>query len=168
MDFSNILNRLALAECRAAGAPDDRADVAAVLVASKLRITDRDGVAVVQVVDDRGTPRIGNVRGDDMEVAAFVAEVAKASPLFFQPTPEASTSTATPPGTAAPAGETVTEQMRRLNAERAARSARADEAGVKGWPNPWKAGAENLSRQMALMNLDPARAARFQAEAGVR
>ena len=168
MNFDNLLNRLALAEVLAAGAVPEMADAAAAVVASRLKIAEREGQAIVQVVDDKGTVRIGNVRGDDLDVTAYVREVAKARPVLFRPAPEAEATSSSAVGASPSPGETITDQMARLNREREARSARASELGAKSWPNPWSKGAENITRQMVLLNIDPARASRFQAEAGAR
>lgn len=164
MKHDALLLRLALAECRAAGAPADRADVAAALVAAKLKVVERRGQAVVQVLDNAGNPRIANAHGDDLDLSAWVSEVAKARPMFFRPDPEAPSTGTKPEKTTTPSTAEAVQQKR----EQDASDDRAEAAQRLSWANPWIKGQENLTHQMVLLNREPDRAARFKAAAGAR
>ncbi|RVU12504.1 hypothetical protein [Methylobacterium oryzihabitans] len=50
-----------------------------------------------------------------------------------------------------------------FQAAEAARTA----AEVKTWPNPWRKGSENRTRQVMIQKFDPARADRFKKDAGL-
>lgn len=62
-----------------------------------------------------------------------------------------------------PRGDAFADIARGLQAQHAAAIARE----AAGWPNPWRKGHENRTRQTVLSKTDPAKAAQFRAEAGV-
>jgi hypothetical protein len=57
------------------------------------------------------------------------------------------------------------DPMARIVAGLQASEAAATARQVAEWPNPWVKGVENRTRQQIIINTDPARAARFKAEA---
>lgn len=164
-NLDKLLDQLVDAELRAAGVPADRMDIARLYIGKDVEVKVEDGFAVLQITDERGNPRVGGC-GDLLTLPAFIAEKRAGKHAFlFGATLQMPDGDAKPEH--AKLAETATEAAIRAKreADRTGREARQRERDA--WPNPWMPGSFNLSRQMELENMNPARAKAAKAAAGV-
>ena len=129
----------------------------ALVIQARVRET-ADGL---RVVDRAGTIMVQN-DGSYSGISDLVSGLRKTSPALFDLGPTPDTKMPAPTPTPPAAKRNLTDEM--MAEAKAARLAERDRCPVS---NPWLPESRNITWQMRLQNLEPDRAAKLMAEAGI-
>ena len=110
------------------------------MIGDNVKMREVNGEYIVEVVDEKGVPRIKDYAGTPMSVADYVSEMREKKAALFKP-----------------------DDTRGADLTRQSGKAPASES-----KNPWVKGPSfSITQQMVLMNTDPNTAKRYMAEAGL-
>lgn len=122
---------------------DDARDAIALLAAQAVRIKEVNGEYVVEVLDEKGNPRIKDGYGTPFGIGDYLAEVREKRPSLFKAENKHGIGFKPTNGGGGAVG------------------------GAGGGKNPWAKDSWNITEQMSLTNTNPALAQRLKSEAGV-
>jgi len=132
-----MIDNVVKTELAALNPLDDARDAIELVAKQAIRLTEKDGQVIVEVVDGQGLPRLNNDLSP-MTVGQYLAELRETKPGLFKPDPIQGLGTK--PGHNSPPASTTT--------------------------NPWKKETRNLTEQMRILKENPELAKRLKAEAG--